>query len=43
MCTVEKLVNSTVEDVSIKEDVGYESIMGIIDRYIRGVSLKLCS
>ena len=28
------LVNSTVEDVSIKEDVGYESIMGIIDRYI---------
>ena len=29
------LVNSTVEDVSIKEDVGYESIMGIIDRYIR--------
>ena len=28
------LVNSTVEDVSIKEDVGYESIMGIIDRYM---------
>jgi len=28
------LVNSTVEDVSRKEDVGYESIMGIIDRYI---------
>ena len=28
------LVNSTVEDVSIKEDVGYEAIMGIIDRYI---------
>jgi transposase len=28
------LVNSTVEDVSIKEDVGYESIMGIIDHYI---------
>jgi len=27
-------VNSTVEDVSIKEDVGYEAIMGIIDRYI---------
>ena len=28
------LVNSTVEDVSIKEDVGYEAVMGIIDRYI---------
>jgi len=28
------LVNSTVEDVSIKEDVGYEAIMGILDRYI---------
>jgi transposase len=28
------LVNSTVEDVSIKEEVGYEAIMGIIDRYI---------
>jgi len=28
------LVNSTVEDVSIKEDVGYESIMGVIDRRI---------
>ena len=28
------LVNSTVEDVSIKEDVGYEAIMGIIDRRI---------
>jgi transposase len=27
-------VNSTGEDVSIKEDVGYEAIMGIIDRYI---------
>ena len=28
------LVNSTVQDVSIKEDVGYEAIMGIIDRHI---------
>ena len=28
------LINSTVEDVSIKEDTGYESIMGVIDRYI---------
>ena len=28
------LVHSTGEDVSIKEDVGYEAIMGIIDRYI---------
>ena len=28
------LVNSTVQDVSIKEDIGYEAIMGIIDRYI---------
>ncbi len=28
------LVNSTVEDTSIKEDVGYEAIMGIIDRHI---------
>jgi transposase len=28
------LVNSTVEDVSIKEDIGYEAIMGIIDRHI---------
>jgi len=28
------LVNSTVEDVSIKEDVGYEAVMGMIDRRI---------
>ena len=28
------LVNSTVQDVSIKEAIGYEAIMGIIDRYI---------
>ncbi len=28
------LVNSTVADVSIKEDLGYEAVMGIIDRHI---------
>lgn len=28
------LVNGTVEDSSIKEDVGYEAIMGMIDRHI---------
>jgi transposase len=28
------LVNSTIEDVSIKEDIGYEAIMGMIDRHI---------
>ena len=28
------LINGTVEDSSIKEDVGYEAIMGIIDRHI---------
>jgi transposase len=28
------LVNSTVQDVAIKEDIGYEAIMGIIDRHI---------
>jgi transposase len=27
-------INSTVYDVSMKEDVGYEAIMGIIDRHI---------
>ncbi|HEY6411463.1 MAG TPA: transposase family protein, partial [Ktedonobacteraceae bacterium] len=26
-----RLVNSTVQDTSIKEDIGYEAIMGIID------------
>jgi len=31
-----KLVNSTVQDVCIKEDLGYEAIMGIIDRHIQG-------
>jgi transposase len=28
------LVNSTVQDTSVKEDIGYEAIMGIIDRHI---------
>jgi hypothetical protein len=28
------LVNSTVEDVSIKEEVGDEAVMGMIDRRI---------
>jgi transposase len=28
------LVNSIVQDTSIKEDIGYEAIMGIIDRHI---------
>ncbi len=29
-----QLVHSTVEDVSIKENIGYDAVMGIIDRYI---------
>ena len=29
-----ELANSTVEDVRLKEDVGYEAIMGIVDRHI---------
>ncbi len=29
-----ELVNSTVEDVSIKKDIGYEAVMGIINRNI---------
>jgi len=29
-----RLVNSTVEDVSRKEEVGYEALMGVIDRHI---------
>lgn len=28
------LVNSTISDVSIKEDLGYKTVEGIIDRYI---------
>ena len=31
-----KLVNSTVQDVCMKEDRGYEAIMGILDRHIQG-------
>jgi len=30
-----ELVNSTVEDISVKEDIGYDAIMGILDRHIR--------
>jgi transposase len=30
-----ELVNSTVEDVSLKEELGYEAVMGMIDRHIR--------
>lgn len=29
------LINSTVEDVSLKEDLGYEAVMGIIDRHVQ--------
>lgn len=29
-----QLVNSTVEDVSRKEDVGYDAVVGVIERYI---------
>ncbi len=29
-----RLVNSTIEDVSRKEQVGYEAVLGIVDRYI---------
>ncbi len=29
-----QIVNSTVEDTSIKEGLGYEAVMGIIHRYI---------
>jgi transposase len=29
-----QLVNSTVSDVSRKENIGYEAVMGIIDRYV---------
>ena len=28
------LVNSTVQDVSLKEELGYEAILGVIDRHI---------
>jgi transposase len=30
-----KLVNSTVHDVCMKEDIGYEAVMGILDRHIQ--------
>ena len=30
------LVNSTVTDVSLKEDIGYEAVMGIVDRHLDG-------
>lgn len=29
-----RLVNSTIEDVSRKEQVGYEAVVGVVDRYI---------
>jgi len=29
-----QVVNSTVEDVSIKQEIGYDAVEGIIDRYI---------
>lgn len=29
-----ELINSTVEDVSLKEDVGYKAVVGVIDRYL---------
>ncbi len=29
-----RLVNSTIQDVSRKEQVGYETIVGVVDRYI---------
>jgi len=29
------VVNSTIQDVCMKEDIGYEAIMGIIDRHIQ--------
>lgn len=29
-----QLVNSTIEDVSIKEEIGYEAVVGIVDRHI---------
>ena len=29
-------MNSTVQDVGIKEEIGYEAVMGILDRHIQG-------
>ena len=38
------LVNSTVQDICLKEDIGYEAIMGILDRHIQGeVDWDQCS
>jgi transposase len=31
-----ELTNSTVADVGIKEEIGYEAVMGIMDRHIEG-------
>jgi len=31
-----ELINSTVADVGMKEDIGYEAVMGIIDRHADG-------
>lgn len=31
-----KFVNSTVQDVCMKEAMGYEAVMGILDRHIQG-------
>ena len=30
-----QLVNTTVEDVAVKEDLSYDSVLGILDRHIR--------
>ena len=39
-----ELINSTVEDVSLKADVGYKAVEGVIDRYIdTQVNWKLIS
>ena len=29
-----QLVNSTIQDVAIKEDLGYEAVVGIVNRYV---------
>ena len=35
------LVNSTVLDVSLKEVIGYEAVMGIIDRYVMSIKRSI--
>ena len=36
-----EVVNSTVEDVRLKEDLSYDAVLGIIDRHIhKGVDWK---